>query len=310
MFLKGLQLQSSSPVGKLGVAFIRWGLLLAGSSGLVFMINLFCQTQSWKIDPAIWGQFGDFLGGTWGVLLTAGSALLIIETIRKQDEHEQIRSFEARLLVHLKAYQDKKRFEVIELKTSARLLMANFKRIIPPNFNEGQRMEYSYYLTFGKALSGLPMTTEQILTKIRYQGVELTTSQILNEEVELQYSPTSENSHLDLLLLILEIYKTINLEAGLNFENKLKYGGLIRLMLSEEELILISVFSFTYSGRDFEQTGSQVFNCDLRLITKYSIIRNLAVNHFGSGVLQKLFEDIQFDWMESEPESRKSLKFT
>jgi len=81
MFLKGLQLQSSSPVGKLGVAFIRWGLLLAGSSGLVFMINLFCQTQSWKIDPAIWGQFGDFLGGTWGVLLTAGSALLIIETI-------------------------------------------------------------------------------------------------------------------------------------------------------------------------------------------------------------------------------------
>ena len=196
------------------------------------------------IDPAQWGQFGDFLGGTWGLPLTAGSALLIVETIRKQDEHEKIRSFESRLHFLVNAYQDKKKVELSDLKASARTLVTNFKRINPPSLNESQRMEYSYYMTFGKALNGLPMTPSEILAKIRYQDDGITASHILGEMLKHQNSAHPDNSHLDLLLLILGICQRINEEPGLSFDVKLKYAEQLRLLLSEEELILIAAFSF------------------------------------------------------------------
>lgn len=304
-------LKAYSLVGKLGFWFVAGGTFLALISALIFVTRVSGETNlCFDIDPTVWGQFGDFLGGTWGILLTAGSALLIIETIQKQDKHEQMRSFESRLHFLISAYQDRRKSELSELKASANHLVANFNRINPPSLDQMQRMEYSYYMTFGKTLNGLPMTPWEILAKIRYQDDGSTANQILGEMSEQRFSPSSDYSHFDLLLLILGIYERINEEVSLSFEVKLKYGEQMRLLLSEEELILIAAFSFTHIGADFEQTGYRKSDANFRLITKYSIIRNLAVNIFGQGVLQNLFEDIHFSWMESPPESRKALKFS
>ena len=93
-----LGLKNASGVGKLGGILVTLSLPMALISGMVFYFNISNRNWGLDIDPAIWGQFGDFLGGTWGTLLFVGSSLLIIESIKKQTEHEQIRSFEAQFL--------------------------------------------------------------------------------------------------------------------------------------------------------------------------------------------------------------------
>lgn len=323
MKMNWLGLKHSTPTAILGGNLIVAGLVLAVISGLLFVINLCFQDFNLKIDSEKWGNFGDFIGGTWGLLVTAGSALLIVETIKqqqtqienqttqinKQEENERIRAFEARLIILINAYQEKKRIELPDIKSSAQSLL-DFINMKDNELSNNAKIKNAYYLTFGNALKGIPKSTERILAENRYQTSNPETSQILSQGIINENYGSTHQSHEDLLRIILAIYKMINAEPNLAFGERLKYGELIRVMLSEEELILIAAFSQTDSGIDFERTRNEPVDTNQRLITKYSIIRNLAVDVFGQGILQNLFAEIHFCWMENEPESRKLLKFS
>ena len=89
----------------------------------------------------------------------------------------------------------------------------------------------------------------------------------------------------------------------------------MRSILSTEEQFIIILNSkcplstlWELSGETDKVSGKE--NADNRLISKYSIVRNVPKNFIKGLPMEEAFPFVNFEWMKSEPEKRTSLKFT
>lgn len=82
-----------------------------------FVLAFFCFT--WKlwntfslslpIDPSIWGQFGDFIGGTLGVIFSLISVMLVVWTFRTQNKTAETQRFNDLFFELLRLYQEQEK---------------------------------------------------------------------------------------------------------------------------------------------------------------------------------------------------------
>ncbi|HPI12515.1 MAG TPA: putative phage abortive infection protein [Catalimonadaceae bacterium] len=309
-----LGLKNSSKIGIWGGNLIIAGLVLAGITSLIFIVNLCNQELSLTIDSEKWGHFGDFIGGTWGVLLTAGSAMLIVETIRKQDEHEQVRSFESKFF-NLLDYQRKiseKLFEGSQgdwIKSSLITLRQELESHNPSNQfslnppSSETKIKYFYLRNFGIANNYSKSEVLKILNKVNNDNLSYFHQPgpeplVAGVEGKISFSPGKyettlvSNKFPGILTVFFKhlfgLYLFIENSSPKNFssDQKKSYGRMVNAFLSIEEQALILMNSQTQLGEAWRTTTPN--KNELSLLNFYSVSRNIPSDYFIEIDLEEL----------------------
>jgi hypothetical protein len=80
------------------IILIVIGVILTIFFGLEFLLNI-NKLSSGPIDPTIWGQFGDVVGGVVGAVFTLAGTLLIYLSFREQTNQNKREAFESNFFV-------------------------------------------------------------------------------------------------------------------------------------------------------------------------------------------------------------------
>lgn len=86
-------------------------------SVIFFVFTLLCFTwQIWDtfsfsapIDTTIWGQFGDFIGGTLGTIFSLISVMLVVWTFKTQNKTSETQRFNDLFFELIKLYQEQEK---------------------------------------------------------------------------------------------------------------------------------------------------------------------------------------------------------
>ena len=327
-----LGFKNSGWQGKTGTLLVFGGLGLALISAIIFVSKIPGKDFKKEIDPTIWGQFGDFLGGTWGVLLTAGSAMLIVETIRKQDEHERIRAFESQFFFLVKEQKKLQAqllsnrwfFDSIEKIKSNIVTFYSTREFTNHSEPPPSKVLLYYYLVeFGKSCNytdnGLNEKLNEISDQFKgffqsrrygdYSMIDSDKGKILTDtgnfntqNMSLQFSTYLRH--------LFGIYSYLNNNSLLTLDEKLTYSRIVRSSLTTEEQFIIFLNSLSPLGANWEISGDNQVSNNKMLITKYSLIRNIPKEYLYKIAVHEFYPAIKFEWMDKTPDARKSLKFT
>lgn len=88
----------------LAIILIVIGVILTLFFGLEFILNI-NKLSYGPIDPSIWGQFGDVLGGVVGTVFTLAGTLLIYLSFRGQTKQNKREAFESNFFVMINLHR-------------------------------------------------------------------------------------------------------------------------------------------------------------------------------------------------------------
>jgi len=291
-------------IGMVGVLLVVGGLILAFVFGAIFIIHISGIDRSLNTGPAIWGQFGDFLGGTFGILLTAGSALLVIETIRKQVEHEQIRAFEAKffdLASYNKSISEKifnpSKSDLCNRIKDVKDELIQFCKENPKENLSKDVLRDSFLKQFGTSILHDPAEVAKYYKGLenkseRYQGLNplsITdkngTSYGAIDKPRIEFLGSYFRS-------LISVFNLLESAKSLSEIQKSDYAYFLTSQQSEDEHFLIALhYSSLSSSWLTEKAGTAT-----DLIEKFNIIRNIPSGFLPNINFKELFPRVEFEW--------------
>ena len=220
------------------------------------------------IDPEIWGQFGDFVGGTLGVIFSLISVMLVVWTFKTQNETAETQRFNDLFFELLHLYQS----EVKELNGVKEKIV---------DIKKEENVENSY--------------------KVKKERIEYTDKDFFDEEKNLiqknyRHLKSYENNvsrALSYYMLfyvenrskmaayfrtLYRIFELIDKSSLINETRKKEYSKIIRAQLTESELFFLRYNATTIYGNQF-----------ITYLNKYNVLKHLPA-----------FELLEFkDWWEN-----------
>lgn len=197
-------------------------LLLLGAGGWAFLHNrVLFDAKLDQIDGGLWGQYGDFVGGILGSLLTFVSILLLVKTLRQQIDSSKEMSDnndKTNTISRLKIF-DNTYYRLLELYKSA-LEQLKSKKDINSIVNED----------FRKNIKEGNKAPIQIFKDFYSQYREYAAVYFRMIYRELQYIDTSNITEIE----------------------KAQFSKIFRAQLSEAELVLLRYNALTENGLNMQ----------------------------------------------------------
>jgi hypothetical protein len=165
---------------KLSRVLIIIGICFTIFFGLEFIFNT-CDLRCGPIDPAIWGQYGDVVGGFVGMIVAVVGVFLLFETLKQQRITYTKQQVETRFFELLKLHRD----NVIEMHSKGTEGRSVFV-VIKDEFHDlFDRVSQCYSLE----TSGLPNASWkknliQITYLILFFGVDNSSTDYLKKEIK------------------------------------------------------------------------------------------------------------------------------
>lgn len=285
---------------------------------LVQFINKTGIHNPQEINPAIWGQFGDIIGGLIGTILALLGTVLLIATlfyqIKSTKEQEIENRFIQLLLIHRENVNEiinKRKFfkHSIEAFWNIRKYvdechneLKNEIIILKEDewqFSEIERSNIAYLiLFFGTNLTQNETLKERIcamsycselITKVldKIDSANISSNESIDLNEGIQYAVGHYYRHL---------FQTINYindcKKILNYKKKYFYVKTLRAQLSTYEQMLFYINSISRLGEIWEILQESE---NKKLITKYNLIKNITLGCMNDIEPNLIYDLVQYE---------------
>jgi hypothetical protein len=299
---------------------------------LVQFINKTGEHNAKEIDPAIWGQFGDIIGGLIGTILALLGTVLLIATlfyqIKSTKEQEIENRFIQLLLIHrenVNEITNKRKFfkhsieafwEIRKYVDECHHKLKNEIVILQEDewqFSEIERSNIAYLILF----FGTNLTKNETL-KERICAMSYCSELITKVLDKIDTANISNNESIDLTEGIQyavghyyrHLFQTVNFindcKKDLNYKKKYFYVKTLRAQLSTYEQMLFYVNSLSRLGEIWEILQE---NENKKLITKYNLIKNIPLGCMNDIEPNLIYDLVQYESLyEYEYEEIKALR--
>lgn len=229
---------------------------------------------SWRIDEAIIGQFGDFVGGVIGTLLAFAASLLYFIALKEQQK--DVKTNQDALNQQIEEF----RKQVEELEKSR---LVNQLQLNMITLQQYEGTFYSYFNIYTQIKDKITNENNKhsLHSIIEKLGKAVISEQVqtmspknaylyaINEYSKLFVKERTEVSHyFRTLYRLLTIADSCPLKDETGGGNKMKYVKIIRSQLSDEELLLIYYNCHSiYAGKS------------RHLISQYNLLKHLSPIH-------------------------------
>lgn len=220
------------------------------------------------INPEIWGQFGDFVGGTLGVVFSLISIMLVVWTFKTQNETAETQRFNDLFFELLHLYQS----EVKELNgVKEKIVDIKKEENVENSYKvKKERIEYTDKDFFDE---------EKNLIQKKYRHLksyENNVSRALNYYMLFYVENRSKMAAY--FRTLYRIFELIDKSSLINETRKKEYSKIIRAQLTESELFFLRYNATTIYGNQF-----------ITYLNKYNVLKHLPA-----------FELLEFkDWWEN-----------
>lgn len=230
---------------------------------LFLVFSVFCFTwRIWSslsiqlpINPAIWGQFGDFVGGTLGVVFSLISVMLVVWTFKTQNETAETQRFNDLFFELLHLYQS----EVKELNgVNERII--NIKRKDDSDDAmieiEKERVQYNDKDFFDE---------EKRIIQSNYRNLKSYESNVSRAVNYYMLFYTKNHSKMAAYFRTLyRIFELIDKSSLINEQRKKEYAKIVRAQLTGSELFFLRYNAMTIYGHQF-----------IAYLNKYRVLKHL-----------------------------------
>lgn len=290
-----------------------------------------------EIEPAIWGQFGDIIGGFIGTIIALLGTVLLIATLFYQIKSTKEQSIENRfiqlLLIHrenVNEISNKRKFFKHAIETFWELRayvddcheeLKNEIKIDKENewqFSEIERSNIAYLILF----FGTNLTQNETL-KTRICAMSYCSELITKVLDKLDTANITNNDSIDLTEGIQyatghyyrHLFQTVNyinnFKKTLNYKRKYFYVKTLRAQLSTYEQMLFYINSISRLGEIWELLQEDE---NKKLITKYNLIKNIplgCMNDIEPNLIYDLvkYESLYDDEYEEIEQLRKKINY-
>ena len=285
-----------------------------------------------QIDPAIWGQFGDIIGGLIGTIIALLGTVLLISTLNFQIKSSNQQSIEDRfiqlLIIHRENANEipnKRKFfkhsidtfwEVRKYVDSCYEELKDEVEILKEDewlYSEIERSNIAYLILF----FGTNLTKNQNL-KDRICAMSYCSeliSKVLDklDEIEVQKNDSfdlSEGLQFALGHYYRHLFQTVNYINNsskiLNYKKKYFYIKTLRSQLSTYEQMLLYINSISRLGEVWELDQDDE---NKKLITKFNLIKNIPLGCMQDIEPNLIYDLVNYDNLyEDEQEQVKKLR--
>lgn len=299
--------------------------IIIASMSLLVVVFLFCtyNTGAFRGEYLVAenaSQYGSFVGGVLGTLLSFVSILLVILTIREQKNTHYKDSFETKFLAMIQLHRDNvsemmlnptKNIETTptlhgrnvmkqileEYKVIYRLCWQNYFSKLKPESNITDAIAYCT-LYYGK--------TEELNQSLRKLEISCTANDLLSSTNIFSSYTRFSGYQVYLGHYYRHLYQTVKFvddQPGLSDEEKYAFVKMLRAQLSTDEQALLLLNSISPLGKAWHEGSGE----ELGYMTKYKLIKNIPDKFItidipgGNPVViepKNKFPDITFEYEE------------
>ena len=192
------------------------------------------------IDPSVWGQFGDFVGGTLGIILSLISVMLVVWTFKTQNRTAETQRFNDLFFELLKVFQ----FQEKELQFE--YINADGESIETNNKDFFEAVYYQMYKEFQPATS---------FSQNRKNAIKVYINVAIKEKAKLSLCYKT-------LFQLLSLVENGNISR----KDKVEYLKILRSQFTESELLCIRYHIKSGDYRKFAY-----------LVNKSNLMKHLAL---------------------------------
>ncbi|WP_172637555.1 putative phage abortive infection protein [Sediminibacterium salmoneum] len=316
---------------KNGKVLIIVGICFTVFFAIAFIFNT-GELSSGEIEPSIWGQFGDIVGGFVGTIVALVGVLLLFETLKQQRRANSRLQVETRFFELLKLHRDNAS-EMQSKKTFGRKVFIDIKDefhdlyefvviwypLEKANISESvwkkNVIQITYLITFfgvNNSVTGFLkskikeiISNDELYTEFRENCLEFLINEHQTTKDENKSKEPSQRKFLkyDGYQSVLghyfrHLFQTvtyINDQNGLlNYREKYDYIKTLRAQLSTHEQAIFLYNSISTLGEPWE-LSEQITDPDKKLITKYNFIKNIPIGFTRQIEPKDYFPDIFFE---------------
>lgn len=230
---------------------------------VIFIIfSIICFT--WKIwhtlslelpiETSVWGQFGDFVGGTLGVIFSLISVLLVVRTFIIQNKTAETQRFNDLFFELLRLYQS----EVKELN-------GQFERIVDVEMDEDNEQAIKVHKERVQYNDKDFFDEEKRIVQSRYRNLKSYEKNVLRAVSYYMLFFTDNRSKMAAYYRTLyRIFELIDKSMLIDEYTKKEYAKIVRAQLTESELFFLRYNAMTIIGSKF-----------IKYINKYHLLKHL-----------------------------------
>jgi hypothetical protein len=293
---------------------VETGLALLGllSMNAILLAKAYRQTD--QIDPAIAGQFGDFVGGYVGTAFVLLTALLLYRTLRTQRDASELQFFEGRFFELMRLHRANidemaigqtrgRRVFLLMLRElwAAHSVVDSCAQLHSPNLGSRERLHVAYYcLFFGVGVRSSRMLRVALhsfdasfIDAVDKEMRDPALRAIVKKKYGLKYAPF-EGHQSRLGHYYRHLYQTVcYVNRQVIAIDRYDYLKTLRAQLSTHEQALLLINSLCPIGRKWWEED---------LIVKYRLVKNLPLHFIDPSVeidFRALFPEGYFEWEKS-----------
>lgn len=325
------------------------GLIIAGIGFTVFFAVAFIfktgKLTNGEIEPSIWGQFGDIVGGFVGTIVALVGVLLLFETLKQQRRANSRQQVETRFFELLKLHRDnvsemqsKKTFgrkvfidikdEFHDLYETVVIWYPLEKANISESYWKKNVIQITYLIIFfgvNNSVTGYLkskikeiISNEELYTEFKENCLEFLMDEHQATKDENKTKEPSQRKFLkyDGYQSILghyfrHLFQTvtyINDQTGLlNYREKYEYIKTLRAQLSTHEQAIFLYNSISTLGEPWE-LSEKISDPNKKLITKYNFIKNIPISFTRQIEPKDYYPDIFFETDAAQTHNRIELE--
>ena len=259
--------------------WMRWLTLIVIAVLFLGLIYTFCtffidRYKIASIEGVEWGQFGDFYGGVFGTILSAVSIVLLIRTLKSQQEANSI-----------VVKSNKRTSEVYDLQQfneMFKLLLEEYHTTIN---NYHKRVDDKTILHGKDALKAFMLEMQRKAktdkTSIDFQNrVDRSVRQFEDFYTE---NLTVASVHFRLLYRIFQLIE----KSRINIDRKREVAKIVRCQLSEQELFLLRYNAMSRHGKNMQKYINQY-----NLLKHLPLLSKLEFSSYANDISEELKANI------------------
>lgn len=240
------------------IIWLTWGGILSLFT-IVIALYVFFQWNrqfyiSEEIDAAVWGQYGDFLGGVIGTIIAFISILCLLKAYREQ-RYSNFQLSESN-------QQMRKSISSSEKVAEEQIVKGIYDTLV--NLYHESLLGYKIDNIEGhEALDTLVnsyISNEQFVNNESYKKKSKEAMRVFAKFITDHYSSVS--THMRIVYQLLDLIAN----ANINRDKRRKYAKILRSQMSEGELVLLRYNCMTARG---QKTG--------RLVFEYNLLKHLPL---------------------------------
>lgn len=278
---------------------------------IIFGFNSSFNDGSGKINPGLADNFGSFIGGLVGPILSLAGFFLIYETIIRQQQLFQLQQFENRYYELLRYHRDNvqqmtyrlpqaKNVEIVSGTTFFIFAVKEYdklysliKKIVDGILTESELIEVTHVVHFYGVSSPIIPTLISALSKYDVKLITKITEKLQKTKSKYDSKTVYFNGQQHRLnhywRHLSQVYKFIDQATFLSKKQRYEYAKIIRAQLSQQELIYFFYNSLSRHGKDWHKKN---------YINKYQIIKNLPKELSNKISPAEYYPKVNYDWKE------------